>query len=153
MIITEVIMAFLGVVSFSVLLGAPKSEYLFAGLTGGIGRAAFIAFNGLFSNGIYATLIASMIITFFSRLFAAKRRVPGIIYLRGGVFPLVPGASIYYTAYYIFSNETGLAAVSGIDAMSRALALAFGIMISSQIPAKFFSLGKGSGGGNDDIKM
>ena len=151
--ILEVLMAFIGVISFSVILGVPKSEYIFAGLTGAIGRAAFIIFNWLLGNGIYATLFASIFITFFSRLFAVHRRVPAIVYLRGGVFPLVPGAGIYYTAYYIFNHETGLASAAGIDAISQALALALGIMIASQIPQKFFNFGKDVGSDGEDIKM
>lgn len=151
--ITEVLMAFIGVVSFAVLLGVPKSEWIYAGLTGAIGRAVFTGTNRLLSNNIYATLIAAIIVTLLSRIFAGKRRVPGIVYLRAGVFPLVPGASIYYTAYYIFSHEGNMAAISGIEALTRALALAFGIMISSQIPQRFFSAGRTGQGAGDDIKM
>jgi uncharacterized membrane protein YjjB (DUF3815 family) len=137
--IIEVFMAFFGVVAFAVLLGVPKSEWIFAGTTGGIGRAAFIVFKALLASSVYGTFIAAVFITFFARLFAVKRRIPGIIYLRSGVFPLVPGSSIYYTAYHIFYNERDLAAATGTAALTHALALAFGIMISFQIPQKFFN--------------
>ena len=138
--IGEVLMSFIGVIAFSVILEVPKSEYLYTGLAGAIGQLALIVFVNLIDSEIYATLIASIILTFTSRVFSVYRRIPATIYLRTGIFPLVPGAGIYYTAYYIFSHEAGKAAVAGIDAISKALALALGIMIAAQIPQKIFSL-------------
>ena len=118
--ILDVLMAFIGVISFSVILEVPKSEYLYTGLAGAIGRLALLVFINLINSEIYATLIASFVLTLASRAFSVYRRVPAIIFLRSGIFPLVPGAGIYYTAYYIFSHETGKAGVAGIDEIGRA---------------------------------
>mgnify|MGYP002624622553 CR=1 FL=1 len=45
-------------------------------------------------------LVGAFILTVFSRVLAAKRKNPVTIYLITGIFPLVPGAGIYYTSYY-----------------------------------------------------
>lgn len=138
MIIIQLIMAFIGTLSFAILFNIPKSEYLFSGLTGVIGWGSFLLFRSLLSSGVYATLIASLIITLVSRLFAVNRKLPVTVFLLSGIFPLVPGAGIYYTAYYIFSNDLKEAGGKGIEAISSALAIAFGIIIISMIPQKYF---------------
>ena len=136
--IIQLIMAFLGTLSFAILFNIPKSEYLFSGFTGVIGWGSFLLFRSILNSGVYATLIASLIITLVSRLFAVNRKLPVTVFLLSGIFPLVPGAGIYYTAYYIFSNDIKEAAGKGIDAISSALAIAFGIIIISMIPQKYF---------------
>ena len=123
--IIEVFMAFLGVVAFAVLLGVPKSEWIFAGITGGIGRAAFIVFGALLASSVYGTFIAAVFITFFARLFAVKE-IPNYIFKKWGL-SIVPGSSIYYTAYHIFYNERDLAAVTGTAALTHAAAPPLGL--------------------------
>ena len=51
-----------------------------------------------------------------------------------GIFPLVPGAGIYYTAYYFIQGSNALALAHGISTFKIAVALAVGISLVLSIP-------------------
>ena len=51
-----------------------------------------------------------------------------------GIFPLVPGAGIYYTAYYFLQGEQELFASKGGETFKVALALALGIALICSLP-------------------
>jgi uncharacterized membrane protein YjjB (DUF3815 family) len=138
----QVLMAALATVSFSVLFNVPAREYVFCGITGAIGWLFYIITYSMVDSIAFATFVAAIIITITSRLFAVNRRVPVTIFLIAGIFPLVPGAGIYYTTSFIFNNEINLAAAKGIETISIAICIAFGIMMVFLIPQKFFMIGK-----------
>ena len=57
------------------------------------------------------------------------------IFLLPGIFPLVPGAGIYYTAYYLFAGRAGaFFASKGGETFKVALALALGIALVCSLP-------------------
>ena len=56
------------------------------------------------------------------------------IFLLPGIFPLVPGAGIYYTAYYFLQGEQELFASKGGETFKVALALALGIALICSLP-------------------
>ena len=53
---------------------------------------------------------------------------------RSGIFPLVPGAGIYYTAYYFIQGENALSLANGISTFKVAVALAVGIALVLGLP-------------------
>ena len=55
-------------------------------------------------------------------------------YFLPGIFPLVPGAGIYYTAYYFLQGEQELFASKGGETFKVALALALGIALVCSLP-------------------
>ena len=65
---------------------------------------------------------------------AAPHRAPLTLFLLCGIFPLVPGAGIYYTAYYLLTNQETLFAAKGVETLKIAVALALGIAIVCSIP-------------------
>lgn len=139
--VIQVLMAALATVSFSVLFNVPAREYVFCGITGAIGWLFYLIAFSIVDSVAFSTFIAALIITITSRLFAVNRRVPVTVFLIAGIFPLVPGAGIYYTISHIFNNQTNLAAAKGIETISIAICIAFGIMLVFLIPQKFFLIG------------
>ena len=65
---------------------------------------------------------------------ARVRRCPVTGYLQVALLPLVPGAGIYYTAYYFLRNDRALCTSKGIETLKVAVALALGIAIVCSIP-------------------
>lgn len=49
-------------------------------------------------------------------------------FLIAGIFPLVPGAGVYWTAYYIVTDQLRLAAETGYTAVKVAVAIVLGIV-------------------------
>lgn len=132
--------AFVATISIALLFDVPKLEFLYSGLAGAIGWVVYLlVFEGLDSK-VLASLAAALTVTFIARFFAVRRRLPVTIFLISGIFPLVPGAGIYYTTYYLFDNRIGEAFNKGVETISIAIAISFGIMLVFFIPQKLFLL-------------
>ena len=69
-------------------------------------------------------------------MFAITQKTPVTVFLLTGIFPLVPGAGIYYTAYYFIQNENTLALAEGISTFKIAVALAIGISLVLCVPLR-----------------
>ena len=81
-----------------------------------------------------ASLLAVIPLTILTRVFAITQKTPVTVFLLTGIFPLVPGAGIYYTAYYFIQNENTLALAKGISTFKIAVALAIGISLVLCVP-------------------
>ena len=129
------IIAMIATLAFAVLFQAPKSEWGLCGLTGGVG---WFVYEYLHSQQgwhlMLATIVATLALTLLSRFFAVLRKHPATVYLLSGIFPLVPGAGIYYTAYYFIQSNNALALSNGISTFKIAVVLATGIALVLGIP-------------------
>ena len=81
-----------------------------------------------------AGLTMTIPLTLVSRLFAILLKTPVTVFLLTGIFPLVPGAGIYYTAYYFIQGENALSLANGISTFKVAVALAVGIALVLGLP-------------------
>ena len=54
------------------------------------------------------------------------------------IFPLVPGAGVYWTAYYIVTDQLRLAAGTGYTAVKVAVAIVLGIVFIFELPQGLF---------------
>ena len=96
---------------------------------------------GQFDMGVgFPSLIATLCLTIMARIFAAARSMPVTVYLLSGIFPLVPGAGIFYTAYYLFTNDRALSTSKGIETFEVAGAIVLGIIFGFGIPQSLFNL-------------
>ncbi len=81
-----------------------------------------------------ASLLAVIPLTLLTRVFAITLKMPVTVFLLSGIFPLVPGAGIYYTAYYFIQGNNALALSNGISTFKVAVALAIGITLVLCVP-------------------
>lgn len=135
--ITQLLAAMLGTVAFSILFGVPSVYYFYCGLIGSAGWGVYLAASGTFGTA-GALLIATMVVIFLSRLAAVWKRCPVTIFLIAGIFPLVPGAGVYWTAYYIVTDQLWMAVEMGYTAIKNAVAIVLGIVFIFEIPQGFF---------------
>ena len=91
------------------------------------------------TSAVVASMIAALILSIFSRAFAVIRKNPGTMYLLPGIFPIVPGAGIYYTAYYLFTGNQELFSQMGLTTFETAGAIVFGIIFGFAIPQGLFN--------------
>ncbi|MEE1078763.1 MAG: threonine/serine exporter family protein [Agathobacter sp.] len=136
--VLQSIFAMVATISFAILFQAPKKELPFCGFTGALG---WIIYYILTKNGVgivFSSAISSFVLAIFARCFAVLRKKPVTLYLLPGIFPLVPGAGIYYTAYYVFTGENTMASSKGIETFELAGAIVIGIIFASAIPQKVF---------------
>lgn len=134
----QFVVAMLATIAFAILFMAPRKELLVCGFTGALGWLVYYVMTQLYVNIIMSAAVATFVLTIFARAFAVIRRAPATVYLISGIFPLVPGAGIYYTAYYLFNNNNSLSGAKAIETFELAGAIVFGIIFGFAIPQKIF---------------
>ncbi len=144
----EFLTAFVGTIAFALLFQVPKEYYVNCGLAGGCGWICYkllLAGCGLFGSTFFATVL----VVFLSRLSAVRRHCPVTIFLVAGIFPLVPGAGIYWTAYYVVTDQLAKASDRGFQTLKIAVAIVLGILFVFEFPQKWFRWAeRGTAAGN-----
>lgn len=136
-LIFEFLTAFVGTIAFALLFQVPNEYYVNCGLAGGCGWICYkllLAGCGLFGSTFFATVL----VVFLSRLSAVRRHCPVTIFLVAGIFPLVPGAGIYWTAYYVVTDQLAKASDRGFQTLKIAVAIVLGILFVFEFPQKWF---------------
>lgn len=133
----EILSAVVGTVSFSVLFGVPREYYPYCGFIGGAGWLVYCLAE-LFLPGSGPCFAATAVVILLSRTAAVMKRCPVTIFLIAGIFPLVPGAGVYWTVYHIVMEELFLAVSTGYSAMKEAIAIVMGIVFVFELPQKLF---------------
>ena len=122
-------------IAFGITFQVPRRHYLAAGITGAVGWMVYIfGVELLGMSPAIATLVATLPLTGCARFFSITHKAPVTIFLLPGIFPLVPGAGIYYTAYYFIQGENALSLANGISTFKVAVALAVGIALVLGLP-------------------
>ena len=141
-ILSHFICSFLGTWGFMVLFNIPRKYYLSGSLTGVAGWFVYLLLTETMgTSGAIATFGGSFVIVLISRMLAVRMRCPITIFLIAGIIPLVPGAGVYYTAYYLMTGELSLALEKGMGAVKVAFAIVPGIVFVLAIPRQFFQKG------------
>lgn len=147
-LIFEFLTAFVGTIAFALLFQVSKEYYVNCGLAGGCGWICYkllLAGCGLFGSTFFATVL----VVFLSRLSAVRRHCPVTIFLVAGIFPLVPGAGIYWTAYYVVTDQLAKASDRGFQTLKIAVAIVLGILFVFEFPQKWFRWAeRGTAAGN-----
>ncbi len=136
--IFQVIAAIIGVMAFAALFRAPRRYYLDCGITGGIGWLIYLLVMQQGFSTVIASLVATLALTILSRMLSVWRQAPVTIFLVTSIFTLVPGAGIYYTAYYLIMDQIGSAAAKGLETFKIAGAITLGILLGMGVPQKVF---------------
>lgn len=141
-ILSHFFCSFAGTWGFMVLFNIPKKYYLSGCLTGVAGWFVYLMMTEIMStSAAIATFGGSFIIVLISRMLAVRKRCPITIFLIAGIIPLVPGAGVYYTAYYLMTGELAMALDKGMGAVKVAFAIVLGIVFVLAIPRQFFQIG------------
>ena len=125
--VLKIVFAGVGTFCFAIIFCVPKKHHLSAALTGAVGWAVYIIMLHFNQGVVISTLVATLALTLLSKIFSLTQKAPMTIFLFCGIFPLVPGAGIYYTAYYFMQGDMFLFAKKGIETLKIAIALSIGI--------------------------
>lgn len=137
-ILFQLIAAFIGTISFSVLFSTPNKYLPQCGLIGAMGWGVYLLTLHLAGSSVAAIFTASTILTICSRYLARFYKVTTTLFLISGIFTLVPGAGIYYTAYYTIIGPAQTALYYGMLSLKTALAIGLGIGVAYSLPPKLF---------------
>ena len=136
----QIISAFIGTAAFAVLFGVPRKYYVLCGVCGVLG---WILYMILVRYATFtppaATVFSTMLVVLSARYYSVLDRCPAIVFILCGIFPLVPGAGVFWTSYYVVSDQLRLALGSGFMAVKVTIAIVLGIILISELPARMFS--------------
>ena len=63
-----------------------------------------------------------------------------LVFMIAGIFPVVPGAQIYWATYYLVTDQIYAAFDSGFLALKIMISIVLGIVVVFEIPYKFFQV-------------
>ena len=133
----QLLAAYVGTVAFAVLFGVPRKYYLDSGLCGMLGWLLYlILMNYTELSVANVVFFATVLVTFSAMVLAIVRKCPITVYLICGIFPLVPGAGIFWTTYNVVSEQLGAALHTGVTALKVTVAIAFGIILVAELNGK-----------------
>ncbi|MDL2218261.1 threonine/serine exporter family protein [Christensenellaceae bacterium OttesenSCG-928-M15] len=136
----QFIVAFLATMSFTILFQAPMKYCVVGGVVGGLGWLFYTFIVGIGGDPAIAGFVASLVLIVLARFFAIVFKTPSTMFLLAGIFPLVPGTGIYYTAYYLFAGDMAMAGQKGMDTLITAGVIALGLLFGSAVPQKAFDV-------------
>ena len=148
----QFLLAGAGTLSFAILFACPRRTLPYCGLVGAVGWLVYEIAELFGMEAFAASLLAVIPLTLLARILAMTLRTPVTVFLLTGIFPLVPGAGIYYSAYYFIQGDNALALANGISTFKIAVALAVGIALASDVLASAISAYTYGKSGNLDIK-
>ena len=136
----QALAAFIGTAAFALLFGIDREHYVPAGVIGAIGWVLYlILVRYADATPVAATLAASTLVCIVSRIAAIPFRIPAQGFLLCGIFPLVPGAGIFWFTYYLTDSQFDLSLHSGWMASKVAIAIVLGIILAMELPQRIFS--------------
>lgn len=125
----QVLAAALVSASFAVANYAPRRTVPLVGAAGAVGWATFAAVDRLQISATLATAAAAIVLGLGAYRFAHRQRAPALVYVAGGILPLLPGLTIYRGMRRFAEGDT-LAGIGMLgQAVSVGLALAAGAIL------------------------
>lgn len=92
--------------------------------------ALVLRFTG---NDIAGSFCATLVAATYSEFMARIRKYPAISYLVVSIFPLIPGAGIYYTVNYAVQGNMTMMSTRGMHTLAIAGVMAVGIILVSTL--------------------
>ena len=127
----QVIVSFIGCVGFAIYFNVHSMGVWLTSLGGLLTWAGYLLAFRLGCGVVGANFWAAVVAAVYSEIMARVRKYPALSYLVVSIFPLLPGAGIYYTMSYILQNNTDAAWAKGMETASVAGVMAVGILLVS----------------------
>lgn len=141
-LLAQTAVSFVATVSFAILFQVPREQYVYSGLCGAAGWLCYLLVMQNYPSPAVASFAAVVVLTVMSRIFAVRRKTPVTVFLICGIFPLVPGAGIYYTAYNFIIGNNQMAVEKGVETIKIAVAIALAVVFTFSLPTPVFRFAK-----------
>lgn len=129
----ELLGCFIGCTGFFILFNIHGPGGFLCSLGGVLCWVAYRVSVILGVDSILACFIAAFVVSCYSEIMARIRKYPAISYLVISIFPIIPGAGVYYAMTYAMQGDTAAFADKGIETAAVAGVMAAGILISTTL--------------------
>lgn len=120
-------------VGFVIVFNVHGWEIVFCTLGSVLCWAVYYLSNLLGCSNILSYFFAGIVCAAYSEAMARIRKCPAISYLVIAIFPIIPGAGIYFTTGYLVKHDMSLFAEKGTETIAIAGVIAVGILMVSTI--------------------
>lgn len=129
----QVIASFIGGIGFAIIYNVCFPGALLCTLGGALTWAVY-GITYIFTEDVaISSLFAATFAAIYAEAMARIRKYPAISYLVISIFPLLPGAGVYYTTYALVNGNMDAFSIKGMETISIAGALAIGILLVSTL--------------------
>ena len=122
---------FSGCVGFSILFNIHDMGVLVCAFGATLVWAVYLAAEQLSGSAILGYFWAAAMASSYSEIMARIRKFPAITYLVISIFPLLPGAGVYYTMRHAVQGDMEAFASQGMYTAAIAGIMAIGILMVS----------------------
>ena len=129
--LVQCLAAMVGCYGFAILFNIHGPGSLLCVLGGTLTWAVYLAALELSGSSIAAYFWSALFASVYSELMARIRKYPAISYLCVSIFPLIPGAGVYYTMNYAVRGDMATFGSQGMFTAATAGAIAVGIMLAA----------------------
>ena len=129
--ITQCVLCFLGCAGFCILFNIHDLGILICSLGGTLVWAVYLAAEGFTGSAILGYFFGAVFASVYSEIMARIRKFPAITYLVIAIFPLIPGAGVYYTMNHAVRGDMEMFASQGMYTAAIAGIMAIGILLVS----------------------
>lgn len=126
----QLITSFIASAAFALLFNAPRNTLFICGFVGMVGWIVYYILVLQQVDYIPSTLIAALIISVLSQIFAKLYKTPIIIFSVAGIIPLVPGGLAYDATRKFVENDYNMALQLAAKAFMISGSIAIGLIFS-----------------------
>lgn len=130
-IAAECMFALIGCIGFAILFNLHGPGGLLCAFGGVISWFLYRIALEISGSDITAYFWGALGASFYSEIMARIRKFPAFSYLVISIFPLIPGAGVYYTMNYAVLGEMEMFALKGMHTAAIAGIMAVGILLAS----------------------
>lgn len=129
--IIQLLACLVGCLGFTIVFNIHGHGSLLCALGGVLAWAVYMIVIALGGSDLIGYLWAAIFSSVYSEVMARIRKSPAISYLVVSIFPLIPGASVYYTMTHAVKGDMANFANMGMHTIGIAGAIAVGILLVS----------------------
>lgn len=131
--VLQCIGCFFGCIGFVILFNIHGPGGLICALGGALTWLVYLMVIKLGGIDLDAYFWSALFASFYSEIMARIRKYPAISYLVVSIFPLIPGAGVYYTMNYAVRGLNEQFATQGLHTAAIAGIIAVGILLASTV--------------------
>lgn len=125
----ELAAATVGCIGFAIWFGVEKSKQIGCCAAGALLTwSAYLFTYRYLPNAFAATLLAAVACALFAQAMARLNKAPATIFQTVSVFPLIPGAALYYAMYGLVMRDGALATAKGVELLLACFGIVLGFM-------------------------
>jgi len=129
----ETLASFVGCIGFFICFNIYGPGGFLCALGGLLTWVTYRITYTLLGDEIAAYFFATVTASLYSEIMARIRKYPAISYLVISIFPLIPGAGVYYTMTHAVRGDLASFATQGTHTVAIAGAMAVGILLSTTL--------------------